>query len=75
MTKRKPAARHTLSFEVCSIIERHDAGYIYYETILREYCSNAEIVIRGKYWKVGTKLDWSLFQTQEWNGPLVRLKP
>lgn len=58
--KRKKPRTVVLSFEVVRIIERF-APYTrvaIFDTDLRHYTTDAIIVIRGKPWPLGTKVDF-----------------
>lgn len=52
----------TLSFEVLCITERHDGRVIYFETTLRSYSGCGTLVIRGKPWRIGKKVDFAEIQ-------------
>jgi hypothetical protein len=49
----------SLSFHVKEIIERDMGnGVVVYDTKLRDYCTNEIITVRGRPWRVGSKVDF-----------------
>ena len=48
----------SLSFCVIGIIIKKQWGVTYYDTVLQRYGTLEEIIVRGKPWPLGTKVDF-----------------
>jgi len=51
--------KNTLSFEVIAIRERRPYDVSIFDTKLRLYTTGETITVRGKPWKVGSKIDFA----------------
>lgn len=48
----------SLSFKVVSITESQFCGITVFDTVLKMFTSDEILTIRGRPWKVGTKVDF-----------------
>lgn len=54
----------SLSFKVIEIRQRIDGSTVFYDTILRLYAREEIITIRGRPFKIGSKVDFRLLKIE-----------